>query len=404
MYDVVIIGGGAAGMFAAIAAKTARPLARVTLLEKTDRLLSKVRLSGGGRCNVTNACFSPAELISNYPRGARELIGPFNTFQPKDTIDWFTSHGVILKTEAEGRVFPITDSSETIIQCLTSQAEKRGVEIALNQRILSITKREADFEIMVEGRPAFFCRSLLIATGSSPEGHAWAKALGHTIEPPVPSLFSFTIPSLPFRALSGISVNPVEVQIIGTALSQKGPLLLTHLGVSGPCILKLSAKGARILHDKNYNAEMSIHWLPDLSLEDIYHKLVAVKKTSPQKTLLSENVFGFPKSLWKMMLEQVDDTSIRRINDISLKNLRALSQRLHDDRYGIEGKSPNKEEFVTCGGVCLKEILFKTMGSKICAGLFFAGEVLDIDGLTGGFNLQNAWTTGFIAGTSSVSH
>ncbi len=402
MYDLIIIGGGAAGVFAAIAAKTAHPHAHVLLIEKTERLLAKVRLTGGGRCNVTNACFDPSILIHNYPRGGRELIGPFYQFQPKDTIDWFKARGVILKIETEGRVFPLTDSSDTIVKCLIFQAEKAGVEIDLSQQITSISKRQDNFEINVAGRDPLACRSLLIATGSSPEGYCWAQTLGHIVVPLIPSLFSFTVPTSRLKSLSGIAVDPVEVQIIGTSLAQKGPLLITHLGFSGPCILKLSAWGARLLHEKNYRAEISINWLPRLSCDDIYHQLVALKKASPQKTLLFENIFGFSKSLWKAMLELHTEISNRRINDISLHNLKLLSQQLHSDRFIIEGKSPNKDEFVTCGGVSLKEIHFKTMESKVCPRLFFAGEILDIDGLTGGFNLQNAWTTGYIAGLSSI--
>ena len=305
MYDFIVIGGGASGMFAAIAAKQANPHARVIILEKTERLLSKVRVSGGGRCNVTNACFDLPSLIGNYPRGGKELIGPFHRFQPQDTIAWFTARGVILKTENEGRVFPVTDSSETIIQCLISQAEKQGVEIALSQQVQTIsTHRSLDhdhFEIAIKGQAPLLCRSLLIATGSSPEGYSWAKMLGHTIIPPVPSLFSFTVPSSPFRPLSGISVDPVEVQIVeafakastSTPLLQRGPLLITHQGFSGPCILKLSSLGAPLLHEKNYHAEISINWLPRVPLDDLYHQLVALKKQRPQKTLVSENPFGY---------------------------------------------------------------------------------------------------------------
>lgn len=402
MYDLIIIGGGAAGVFASIAALKNHPNAKVRILEKTGALLSKVRLTGGGRCNVTNACFDPALLIQNYPRGGRELIGPFHKFQPKDTMEWFTAHGVILKTEAEGRVFPLSDSSESIVKCLITTAEKSGVEIALNQNIETLKPHNDHFEVTIEDKPLVTCRSVLLATGSSSEGYALAKALGHTIIPPIPSLFSFSVPSSPFSDQSGISVDPAEVKLIGTQFSQQGPLLITHRGFSGPVILKLSSFAARYLHECTYHAEISINWLPLLSEEAIYHQLVTLKKNAPQKTLESESLFGFSKGLWKAFLNLVDEISGRRINDISLRNLRALSQRLHDDRYFIEGKAPNKEEFVTCGGVSLKEINFKTMESAICPGLFFAGEILDIDGLTGGFNLQSAWTTGFIAGSSAL--
>lgn len=402
MHDLIVIGGGAAGVFAAIAAKTAHPAADVMLLEKSAVLLAKVRVSGGGRCNVTHACFDPAALVKNYPRGSDELLGPFHRFQPRDTIEWFESRGVQLKTESDGRMFPVSDDSETIINCLVSEARKLGVEILQRKRIQTITKKDGIFEMCLQDGDTILSRQLLLATGSSPEGFAWAEGLGHTIQKPVPSLFTFNVPTSPLKELSGISWDPVQLHIGGTALKQTGTLLITHFGFSGPAALKLSAWGARYFYEKNYQVDLVINWLPHLSQEGVFQKLSQLKSQSPQKTLQTENIFGFPKNLWKTFLDLLGERFKKRINDLTLQDLRELAEKLHQDSYRVEGKTTNKEEFVTCGGVTLKEINFKTMQSKICPGLFFAGEILDIDGVTGGFNFQNAWTTSFIAGNSCL--
>ncbi len=375
--DIIIIGGGAAGIFAAIQAKIAHPSLKVIVLEKTAVVLSKVRVSGGGRCNVTHACFDPPILVQNYPRGHKELLAPFYSFQPQDTIDWFESKGVQLKIEPDGRVFPISNSSETIISCLLTEAANLGVEIRLRQKIEDILYAREQFEILLEGHSLIAPR-LLLATGSSKEGYRWAERLGHTIQPPVPSLFTFNVPSSPLRELSGIVINPVEVKLAGTHFTQQGPLLITHFGFSGPAILKLSAWGARHLYHKNYQTEITINWLPSLSQKELLNTLLS----SPL------NPFSLPKNFWKLM--------IAGLSRNSKKNLNLLSERLHADRYLIQGKTTHKEEFVTCGGISLQEINFKTMQSKCCPGLYFAGEILDIDGITGGFNFQNCWTNGSI--------
>lgn len=397
MNDLIVIGGGAAGVFGAIMAKTAHPEASVLLLEKTAVLLAKVRISGGGRCNVTHSCFDPALLVKNYPRGDRELLGPFHRFQPRDTIQWFESRGVVLKTEADGRIFPATNKSETIIETLLKEAYTLGVEIRIKQRVEKIEKLEEGFKIELREGQKLATHKLLLATGSSPEGYAWAEKLGHTIQSPVPSLFTFNVPTSPLKELSGISLEDVLVKIDGTALTQRGPLLITHFGFSGPAILKLSAWGARALFDKSYQADLIINWQPNASEEKLLETLMLIKKSAPQKTLFLENPFRFPRNLWRALLKEDE----RRVGDIPLKDLQTLAHKLHADRYRIEGKTTHKEEFVTCGGVTLKEINFKTMESKICSGLLFAGEILDIDGVTGGFNFQNAWTTSFISGCYS---
>jgi predicted Rossmann fold flavoprotein len=392
MNDLIVIGGGAAGVFGAIMTKAAHPEAQVILLEKTAVLLAKVRISGGGRCNVTHSCFEPTLLVKHYPRGGKELLGPFHRFQPRDTIEWFESRGVELKTEADGRVFPVTNKSETIIEALLKEANTLGVEIRVKQRIEKIEKLEEGFEIELKEGKKLVTRKLLLATGSSSEGYDWAEKLGHTIQPPVPSLFTFNVPTSPLKELSGIAVEDVLVKIEGTTLMQRGPLLITHFGFSGPAVLKLSAWGARVLFDKSYQADLTINWQPDLSEEKLLELLMTVKKQKPQKSLLLENPFRFPRNLWRALLKEDE----RRAGEIPLKDLQAFAHKLHMDRYRIEGKTTHKEEFVTCGGIDLKEVNFKTMESKICPGLFFAGEILDIDGVTGGFNFQNAWTTGFI--------
>jgi len=390
MFDVIVIGGGAAGIFAALAAKQSHPGLSVLVLEKTAVLLSKVKVSGGGRCNVTHSCFDPQQLVKNYPRGEKELLGPFHRFQPRDTIEWFESRGVRLKTESDGRMFPVTDSSSTIIECLLSEARKLGIEIRSRQRVEKIEK---GFTLHLKENPSLACKRLLLATGSSPEGFSFAESLGHTIVPPVPSLFTFNVPTSPLKDLSGISVDLAAVEV--GSFTQTGPLLITHFGFSGPAILKLSAWGARFLHEKNYRTPFSINWIPQLSQEEILKKFLDLKEESPQKTLLALNPFYFPKNLWKELL-----ASDKTVANLSKKELQELSKKLHADTYQMEGKTTHKEEFVTCGGVALKEVDFKTLQSKICPGLYFAGEVLNIDGVTGGFNFQNAWTTGYIAGAS----
>jgi len=329
----VVIGGGAAGIFAAIHCKA-------LLLERSSHLLTKVRISGGGRCNVTTSTFDPKLLIQNYPRGGRELLGPFHHFGPQDTVRWFESRGVPLKTESDGRIFPQSNNSQTIIDCLMREAS--NLEIRLQQKIGAIRKVENHFEIEVNDE-ILCCDKLILATGSSKQGYAWAESLGHTIQSPVPSLFTFNVPDSPLKELSGIAVPDCKVLLPGTKFVQEGPVLITHFGFSGPAIIKLSAWAARYLFEKQYKAPLQIEWTPP-----------------------------FPKRLRRVLTEVIQN-------------------------YQIDGKTTHKEEFVTCGGVTLKEVDFRNMGSRICPGLHFAGEILDIDGVTGGFNFQNAWTTAFLA-------
>lgn len=393
--NCVIVGGGAAGFFAALAVKGANPQREVILIERTAQLLSKVRISGGGRCNVTHSCFDPRELVKHYPRGSKELIGPFHRFQPQDTIEWFRKRGVELKTEKDGRMFPLTDSSETIIDCLLSEAKKLGIKIWTQCKLKSIQRSEQGFLLDVWTENLLTVEQLIMATGSSRNGWEFVKSLGHTVVDPVPSLFTFNIPKFPLVDLAGASVNPARIRIAGTKLEQAGPLLVTHWGFSGPAALKLSAFGARTLAEKQYQASVLVDWLPEMAENELRERLIN-EEGAVQQTRFS----SIPKKLWKRLTEQVGIEGQTQWTQVGNAKVNRLVERLKRDSYQVSGKTTNKEEFVTCGGVRLSEVNFKTMESKVCPGLFFAGEILDIDGITGGFNFQNAWTTGWIAGNS----
>jgi len=399
---VIVVGGGAAGFFGAIACKEAHPECEVILMEKFGQVLSKVRISGGGRCNVTHSCFDVSALVKNYPRGEKALRSAFMRFQPEQTIEWFLKRGVHLKTEADGRMFPITDSSETIIDCLMTTAKKSGVELRVQCGIQDIIKNENGFNLILSNDEVMECDKLLIATGSSNKVYELIKKLGHNIVPQVPSLFTFNVPNSPLKELSGIAVQQVHLKIGNTLLEQTGPLLITHFGFSGPAILKLSAWGARILAESNYKAPFHINWLPTISHEKLKDILVDYKKNNHLKLMTSESPIDLPKNLWKKLAlpDLKDGEEAPRWSQVSLKQINQIVEKLKKDTYQIQGKTTFKEEFVTCGGVSLNEVDFKTMESRICKGLYFAGEVLDIDGVTGGFNFQNAWTTSWIAGQS----
>lgn len=400
---IAIIGGGAAGFFGAITCSAANPEYRVILIEKARQVLAKVRISGGGRCNVTHACFDPALLVQNYPRGGKELRGPFSRFQPRDTIQWFESHHVPLKIEDDGRMFPVTDSSETIINCLLQQARASKVELWTEKGVIDCEKKLDKFELKLTNGEVFSCDRLLAATGNSTKTYAWLEKLGHTIASPVPSLFTFNIPDSPLLELAGTSVSKVQASIEGTSLQQIGPLLVTHWGFSGPAILKLSAWGARILYDMNYRAMLRINWLPDLSNDDIKTILMAYRRDSASRQLSTESPFPFSKNLWKAFLMMASIPYELKWAALSNQQIKKLIDVLHAGSFQIDGKSIYKDEFVTCGGVNLDEVNFKTMESRLCPNLYFAGEVLNIDGVTGGFNFQNAWTTSWIAGKAMGS-
>ncbi len=399
---VVVIGGGAAGFFGAVACAKSHPHTQVTLLEASRQPLAKVRVSGGGRCNVTHACFDPMGLVQNYPRGEKALRGAFSRFQATDTVQWFASYGVKLKTEADGRMFPTTDSSETIIECLTKAAHFAGVEILTGKTVVSVVKQTAGFEIELKTGEKLQCDRVLLATGSNPLGYQIVQALGHTIEPPVPSLFTFNILDKHLKELAGISVNPVQLRLSADkkTLEQTAPLLITHWGLSGPAVLKLSAWGARVLHDCKYQATLLITWQPQYGKEELRSQLLQVKTENPKKAIALHRGMDLPHRLWQYLVARAGIGSEQRWAEISNKSLNQLIQELTQGAYQIRGKGAFKEEFVTCGGVTLKQVNFKTMESRITPGLHFAGEILDIDGVTGGFNFQSAWTTAWIAGQS----
>lgn len=400
--QIVVVGGGAAGFFGAICAATTNPKAKVILLEASRQPLAKVRISGGGRCNVTHACFDPALLVQNYPRGAKPLRGAFSRFQAKDTIAWFKTHGVHLKTEADGRMFPTTDNSETIVDCLMQTSQASGVQLRIGTPVVGV-RRETQFGISLKSGETLECDRLLLATGSSPMGYKIAQQLGHTIEPPVPSLFTFSIADQQLRELAGVSVPNVRLRLSvpgKTQLEQTGPLLITHWGFSGPGVLKLSAWGARILHDSHYQATLVVNWLPDFHQEQVRQKLLEVKAVAAKRPIALHRGVDLPHRLWQYIISRAEIGSETRWAEISKPSLNKLVTELTQGQYTIQGKGVFKEEFVTCGGVNLQEVNFKTMESRIVPGLYFAGEILDIDGVTGGFNFQSAWTTAYLAGNA----
>lgn len=395
---VAVIGGGAAGFFAALSVAEHYPSAEITLFEKTVNVLAKVKVSGGGRCNVTHNCDSIQDLIKAYPRGGRALRSIFYQFQPKDTIAWFNNRNVSLKTEQDGRMFPVSDDSQTIIDCLETACAKAEIKIKRSSAVQQlIAKNEqwilhfANGEVIVD--------QVIITTGGSPKlkGFDWLSQLGHTIIPPVPSLFTFNMPNEPIRQLMGLVAEKAKVRILGTNIKTEGPLLITHWGMSGPAILKASSFGARTLADLNYSFTVQIQWLSQ-SLEEIDLLLSTTLSQHPHKKAISINPLPIPNRLWIYLLEKINLPNDRRWNEIGQKNLHRIVNLLTNDQYQVEGKTTFKEEFVTCGGVSLKEINLKTMESKKNKGLYFAGEVLDIDAITGGYNFQAAWSGGYLAG------
>jgi predicted Rossmann fold flavoprotein len=398
---VVVAGGGAAGFFAAITCAQARREIDVTVLEKGPEFLSKVRISGGGRCNVTHACFDAREMTARYPRGGQALIGPFNRFHASQTVEWFESRGVKLKIESDGRMFPVTDSSQTIIDCLQGEARASGVKLFTRRGVDQVKKGiEGRFELALSDGGTMACDALLLATGGCrvPALGQLPASLGHTLISPVPSLFSFHIEAPWLRELSGISVEQVEASVPGTRLRERGPLLVTHRGLSGPVILRLSAWGARELHGLNYKFPLRVNWLPSLDMEAIVAEFQSRQNTQPARLVVNSPPHFLPARLWHKLVLAAGVNPETRWAALSRSARHRLIQQLTGTELLVSGKNLNKEEFVTCGGVRLSEVNFKTMESRICPGLYFAGELLDIDGITGGFNFQAAWTTGWIAG------
>lgn len=396
-----MIGGGAAGFFGAIGCAESHPDVSVTLLEAGRQPLAKVRVSGGGRCNVTHACFDPAALIQHYPRGGKALRGAFTRFQPRDTVDWFAQRGVKLKTEADGRMFPVTDDSGTIVQCLRRSADQAGVRVKTVAPVVAVQRLNAGFQVQLKSGEALNADRLLLATGSSPQGYDLAKTLGHSIEPPVPSLFTFTIPDPSLRELAGVAIDSAQARLLiaqEKPLEQQGPLLITHWGMSGPAVLKLSAWAARLLHDHHYRATLQVNWLPQSNAEQVRQILSDSKTTQGKRSIASHSPLPLPRRLWHYLVKRAGIGEGDRWADLPKPVLHCLVQELTQGQYSIQGKGVFKDEFVTCGGVNLKQVDFKTMASRCCPQLYFAGEILDIDGVTGGFNFQSAWTTGWLAG------
>ena len=409
-FSVIVIGGGAAGFFAAINCAQLHPECSVTILEKTSQLLAKVKVSGGGRCNVTNACTDNSLLVKNYPRGEKELRSVFSRFSTTDTFKWFEERGVKLKAESDGRIFPVTNSSETIVNCLMNEAERSGVKIKLGVSIEKIISNpDNTFTLSEKGGGIFHCDKLIVASGgnANESSYEWLKKLGHTIIKPVPSLFTFNMPGNPVTKLMGVSASDADVKIAGTKIHTRGAVLVTHWGMSGPAILKASAFGARILSELNYNFSALINWLPETPEEELKNILSAHKKENAGKIISTDSPFEIPKRLWEFFVTKAGIKSTLRWADLPKKENEALCKIILSDEYPVRGKTTFKEEFVTCGGVSLKEIDFGTMQSKIVPNLFFAGEIIDVDGITGGFNFQNAWSTAWVAAkniTSSSAH
>jgi predicted Rossmann fold flavoprotein len=407
---LVVIGGGAAGFFCAINAARLMPGLRVTIVEKSDKLLSKVKVSGGGRCNVTHACFDISEMSRRYPRGGNFVKKTFHQFFTTDTVNWFEERGVKLKAEADGRMFPATDSSQTIIDCLLKEAGKYGVEIRMKSEVRSLKYDNNDrFSLELSDLRLLTSDFVCIASGGYPKASMfdWLKASGHTIEEPVPSLFTFNLPAgqaglprHPITQLMGVSIENAKIKITGTKLEQTGPLLITHWGLSGPAVLKLSAWAARELKEKNWEFGIAINWLPDFTEHTMKEKLQLIRTTNAPQKIIGKNSAGMPNRLWEYLCVQSGVTHEMRWADMPAAVQNKLVKHICSYEFAVKGKTTFKEEFVTAGGIKLNEVDANTMMSKKMPNLFFAGEVLDVDGITGGYNFQHAWTSGWVAAKS----
>jgi predicted Rossmann fold flavoprotein len=373
----------------------------VTILERGANVLQKVKISGGGRCNVTHSCFEPKELAKRYPRGGPALIGAFHRFQTADTVKWFEARGVVLKTEADGRMFPTTDQSQTIMNCLTNAARAAGVELRTGCGVERVERKsDGGFRLRLSVGGMLDCDALLLATGGAKAADVLASSLGHTIEPPVPSLFTFHISDKRLEGLSGLAVERATVSVAGTKLKETGPVLITHWGLSGPGILRLSAWGARELAAKNYQFPLRVNWLPEHNFDSITALAQQQRGLTGAKRVQNVSLAGLPSRLWERLVATAGIAEQTQWAGLNKAQTQTLARLLVESEFAVTGKSMNKEEFVTCGGVRLAEVDFKTMASRVCPGLYFAGELLDIDGITGGFNFQAAWTTGWLAGNA----
>lgn len=393
-YDIIIVGGGAAGFFTAINIVEKNPKLKVAILERGKSVLEKVRISGGGRCNVTHACFVPNELVKFYPRGEKELKGPFHQFCSGDTIEWFEKHGVELKIEEDGRMFPVSNSSQTIIDCFVKATQKLKIDVLTGHSVQELYQGENYWKISTN-HEVFSCRKVVMATGSNPKMWELLQNLGHSIIEPVPSLFTFNVKDVRIKDLMGLS-TVASVKVKKSKLQAFGPLLITHWGMSGPGILRLSAWGARELADKKYQFAIQVNWLNETDFEDAIDLLKIIKEENSKKLVSKYAHFELPKRLWENLVKASGITEETKWADVNKKQLNTLAEQLTNAEFQVNGKSTFKEEFVTAGGIDLKEVNFKTMESKVLPNLFFAGEILNIDAITGGFNFQNAWTGGFI--------
>jgi predicted Rossmann fold flavoprotein len=397
---VAIVGGGAAGFFAAIHVKINYPDATAVIFEKSDKLLSKVKISGGGRCNVTNGCTSIATLAKAYPRGEKQLKKAFARFSTKETMEWFESRGVELVIQPDDCVFPTSQNSQTIIDCFLSEVKKRGIEIRIESPIVELnTLSDETIQLTLRNDEKFVADKVIVTTGGSPKkaGLDWLEKLGHTIETPVPSLFTFNMPHEAIRELMGVVVEKTITKIQGTKLRSDGPLLITHWGMSGPSILKLSAFGARILSENNYKFKVQVNWVNEQNFNAVETELIKIIFDHGQKLVHNIRPYYLPDRLWRFLVEKAGISADRKWDELGKKGLNKITNLLTNDLYNVEGKTTFKEEFVTCGGISLKSVDMNTMQSKVCKNLYFAGELLDIDGITGGYNFQAAWTTAFIA-------
>lgn len=396
---LVVIGGGAAGFFCAVNAARMNPRLEVVMVEKSSKLLSKVRVSGGGRCNLTHACFDISEMMKRYPRGGNFVKRSFHQFFTRDTIEWFESRGVKIKTESDGRMFPVSDSSESVIDCLLREANHYHVQFLMNREVTSLERIDNRWKINFSNNPPELCDIICIACGGYPKASMfqWIAGLGHSIEPPVPSLFTFNMPGNTITSLMGISVPDTQVKVAGLKLAERGPLLITHWGMSGPVILRLSAWGARELHQKNYEFNILINWLPAYHEQSVKEELLLIREKDPSLPISGKNQLGLPNRLWQYLLHMAGIREQMRWADLSAVMMNKLSKLLCSFECAVKGKTTFKEEFVTAGGIRLTEVDVNKMSSRIQPSLFFAGEILDVDGITGGYNFQHAWTSGFIA-------
>ncbi len=398
LMKIAIVGAGAAGCFAAANIVSQTGL-EVVVYEKTGKPLQKVKASGGGRCNVTHAIFDIPELITRYPRGKQLLRKTLYQFSPQHTINWFEERGVTLKTEADGRMFPVTDSSETIMECILEEMHKRNVHIAYHKQVVKIEKTGEEFVLYFADKTTTVADRVLITTGGFPkaEQYQWLQVLGHTIQTPVPSLFTFNMPKHPITELMGVSVPNATVKIAGTKIAEHGPLLITHWGMSGPAVLRTSAWAARELNTRNYEFDILVNWLGDVTEADARNTILQARVEYGKQLLRNKNIYNLPRRLWEYLLADSGVGEDTRWGELPANAQNKLIERLVHNLYSIKGKTTFKEEFVTCGGISLGEISAATLESKLVPGLYFAGEVMDADGITGGFNFQNAWSSAFIA-------